>query len=184
MSERILEALAAAPLRGQLVRHTDGGIYRFVGLSQSTEDQSLWHLYDHVWPFESSLIPWARPSDQWGSRFVAITEEDLHLAMRQDRTLAQQSVTAAKAARRAASSTQGELALESHSDIPPDFHAIGASQGFFDLGKSHGVHLVTRNGELIDFNPFNTHADADLARTVDKAAADLLAGQNEGQRNE
>lgn len=102
MSDRILDAIQRAPKWGQLVRHVDGGIYRFVGLSQHTDDQSLMHNYYHVWPFERSVIPWARPSEQWGSRFVPITEQDLEAAMRQDRAQAQQAVIDAKAARRAA----------------------------------------------------------------------------------
>jgi hypothetical protein len=109
MSERIRAALAAAPRRGQLVRHTDGGIYRFVGLSQSTEDQSLWHLYDHVWPFDASLIPWSRPSEQWESRFVVISERDLAEAMKQDRFQAQVAIQEAKAARRAKASAPPEI---------------------------------------------------------------------------
>jgi hypothetical protein len=109
MSDRIRAALAAAPARGQLVRHTDGGIYRFVGLSQSTEDQSLWHLYDHVWPFDASLIPWSRPSEQWGSRFVTISEGDLTEAMKQDRIRAQEAIQKAKAERRAKASAPSEI---------------------------------------------------------------------------
>ena len=100
MYDRILAALDDAPKRGQLVRHIDGGIYRFIGLSQSTEDQSLCHLYEHVWPFPPSLIPWSRPSEQWESRFVPITRSDLAEAMKVDRAKAQQDVTEAKAARR------------------------------------------------------------------------------------
>jgi hypothetical protein len=137
MSERIIAALAAAPARGQLVRHTDGGIYRFVGLSQSTEDQSLSHLYDHVWPFEPTLVPWARPSEQWGTRFVAITEADLAEAMKQNRAQAQQAVTEAKAARRAAQTVMPALDYDNVPLLPIlDRHTGLPLKGFESAGEA------------------------------------------------
>ncbi|MFX1765712.1 hypothetical protein PWP93_24585 [Paraburkholderia sp. A1RI-2L] len=92
MSDQILAALMSAPKWGQLFRHIDGGIYRFAGLAQHADDNSLLYLYYHVWPFERPAIPWARHSDQWGSHFTPITEQDLAEAMRQDRMQAQQAV--------------------------------------------------------------------------------------------
>ncbi|MEX3984033.1 hypothetical protein AB4Y45_34150 [Paraburkholderia sp. EG287A] len=87
---------------GALIRHQDGGLYRFVGYARGTEDTGLRMLYNHVWPFDATDIPWDRPAVEWASRFTPITEQDLVEAMKQDRTQAQQAVIDAKAARRAA----------------------------------------------------------------------------------
>jgi hypothetical protein len=86
--------------RGQLVRHTDGGIYRYLSPARHSEDQSVLYLYEHVWPFDVSDIPWARPAAMWASRFTPISELELAVAMKEDRLQAQQAVARAKAARR------------------------------------------------------------------------------------
>jgi hypothetical protein len=92
--------------RGQLVRHTDGGIYRFISPARHTEDESLLYLYEHVWPFETADIPWARPAVMWASRFTPISELELAVAMKEDRAAAQEAVNRAKAARREAAKEQ------------------------------------------------------------------------------
>ena len=112
LSTGIAELISMQPLlapryfkpleRGQLVRHPDGGIYRYISPARHTEDGSLLSLYEHVWPFETSDIPWARPAAMWASRFTPISELELTVAMKEDRTQAQEAVTRAKAARRAA----------------------------------------------------------------------------------
>jgi hypothetical protein len=94
--------------RGQLVRHTDGGFYRFITPARHTEDESLLYLYEHVWPFDTSTLPWARPAMQWAARFTRASELELAVAMQQDRALAQDAVKRAKAARRAAAKEQPE----------------------------------------------------------------------------
>lgn len=147
MSDRIMDAIANAPKQGQLVRHIDGGIYRFVGLSQHTDDQSLMYNYHHIWPFEQSVIPWARPSDQWGSRFVPITEQDLEEAMRQDRAQAQQAVLEAKAARRAAGAS---LPMSSSGSPSPRLYGDGQSYNtvvMAESGSGMSLHITEQRGK-------------------------------------
>lgn len=86
---------------GQLFVHQDGGYYRYLGMVRHADDQELHVLYEHLWPFDASL-PWVRRASEWDGRFVRTTPEQLQEAMKQDRTAAQEAVTSAKAARRAA----------------------------------------------------------------------------------
>lgn len=86
---------------GQLVRHQDGGIYRYHSTALHTDDQTELVIYEHVWPFDAGQL-WARPAHEWPSRFTPITTKELRDAQRQDRVTAQAAVTNAKVARRAA----------------------------------------------------------------------------------
>lgn len=89
------------PTSGQLFRHVDGGIYRFVLEAKDTRDLTPLMVYQHEWPFEASA--WARPKDEWvPTRFSPIEETDLVQARQEDRATAQARIGAAKAARRAA----------------------------------------------------------------------------------
>lgn len=111
MSEftRILNAINEMPRYGQHMKHQDGGIYIFEGMSQSTVDQSLWYLYRHVWPFERSTVPWARPIEEWASRFTPLTIEEMKAFIgSRTREQGQADVTAAKAARRAKEAQSAE----------------------------------------------------------------------------
>lgn len=83
-----------------LVRHIDGGLYRFMTVARHTDDTTPLYIYEHLWPFERQE-PWARPADQWAGRFAPITAEELHAAMTGNRAEAQATIAAAKAARRA-----------------------------------------------------------------------------------
>jgi len=85
---------------GQLVRHQDGGIYRFHSRARHTDDQAELVIYEHVWPFTTGQV-WARPATEWPSRFTPITNEDLRIAQQQPRAQAQAAITTAKANRRA-----------------------------------------------------------------------------------
>ncbi|MBU9200271.1 DUF1653 domain-containing protein [Burkholderia multivorans] len=85
---------------GQLVRHQDGGIYRFHSRARHTDDQADLIIYEHVWPFTPDQV-WARPAHEWSSRFTPITNEDLREAQKQPRAEAQAAITNAKAMRRA-----------------------------------------------------------------------------------
>lgn len=87
------------PEQGALFRHTDGGLYRFLTAARHTDDTAPLYLYEHVWPFPAQE-PWARPADQWASRFTPISEKDLEAAIKGDRAQAQAAITQAKAARR------------------------------------------------------------------------------------
>lgn len=87
---------------GQLFQHVDGGYYRFLDLAQHADDRAVHVRYEHLWPFETGL-PWLRRIEEWEARFTPVSEAQLQEAMRQDRTIAQQAVANAKAARRAAS---------------------------------------------------------------------------------
>jgi hypothetical protein len=90
-----------APAGEHLVRHQDGGIYRFLFTSKHTEDQSELVNYEHIWPFEPGA-KWSRPAQEWASRFTVISAADLDEAQKTDRTTAQENIAKAKAARRAA----------------------------------------------------------------------------------
>lgn len=81
-------------MSGKLFQHTDGGFYRFRGLSRSTVDQSMCVVYEHVWPFlpDAEHTFWHRPITEWTSRFTEVTEADLENAMKQDRLLAQAEI--------------------------------------------------------------------------------------------
>lgn len=86
---------------GQLFRHQDGGYYQLVTCARHTNDLHPVVVYAHVWPFEPST--WVRPIQEWESRFTRCTSAELSDAMLSDRAVAQAKITAAKAARRAAS---------------------------------------------------------------------------------
>jgi hypothetical protein len=85
---------------GQLVRHQDGGIYRYHSTAKHTDDQAEFVIYEHVWPFATGQV-WARPASEWPSRFTPITSAELREAQRQPREAAQAAITTAKAERRA-----------------------------------------------------------------------------------
>jgi hypothetical protein len=104
-------------LPGQLFRHTDGGIYRFLSCARHAEDQAPLVIYEHVWPFDPGAT-WARPAREWPSRFTPITARELGLAMREDQEVAQQAVINAKAARRAAEASRLASELLSCLDLP------------------------------------------------------------------
>ena len=40
------------PEPGQLFRHADGGVYRFVTTAKHAEDGTQMMVYHHIWPFE------------------------------------------------------------------------------------------------------------------------------------
>jgi hypothetical protein len=96
------------PQHGQLFQHQDGGYYRYLDMARHADDQEVHVRYEHLWPFESDM-PWVRRASEWDGRFLPTTPEQLQEAMKQDRTAAQEAVTRAKAARRAArQAAQGE----------------------------------------------------------------------------
>jgi hypothetical protein len=85
---------------GQLVRHQDGGIYRYHSTARHTDDQRELVVYEHVWPFATGQV-WARPANEWPSRFTPISNDDLRQAQKLPRADAQAAITNAKALRRA-----------------------------------------------------------------------------------
>lgn len=90
---------SSTPNVGQLFRHTDGGLYRFTGTARDSRDTAPLYLYEHLWPFEAQM--WARPADEWASRFTPISDKEVADAMKGDRSAAQAQVRQAKQARRA-----------------------------------------------------------------------------------
>jgi hypothetical protein len=86
------------PVPGQLFRHTDGGVYRFVTTARHADDGTQVMVYHHVWPFEPDT--WVRAADEWPSRFTPISQAELEKLLAGDRTDAQAAVTQAKATRR------------------------------------------------------------------------------------
>lgn len=93
------------PAGGELYRHQDGGIYRFLMVAASSVDQSDLYVYEHLWPFEAGKI-WARPAVEWASRFTPIQSVDLFNAQLVDRAAAQEAVSEAKRLRRANAGAQ------------------------------------------------------------------------------
>lgn len=87
------------PEPGQLFRHTDGGVYRFVSAARHAEDGTQMMVYHHVWPFEPDT--WVRAADEWPSQFRPMSQAELDEVLAGDRTDAQAAVTQAKANRRA-----------------------------------------------------------------------------------
>lgn len=93
------------PAAGELYRHQDGGIYRFLMVAASSVDQSELYIYEHLWPFEAGKL-WARPATEWASRFTPIQSVDLFNAQLVDRAAAQEAVIEAKRLRRANAGAQ------------------------------------------------------------------------------
>jgi len=87
------------PEPGQLFRHVDGGVYRFVTMAKHAEDGTQMMVYHHVWPFEPPT--WMRSADEWSYRFPPMSQSELVESFAGDRTDAQAAVTQAKATRRA-----------------------------------------------------------------------------------
>lgn len=94
----------STPAPGTLLRHTDGGCYRFHGLARHSDTQEWLCIYEHLWPFAPGW--WARPAHEWAGRFTPITAQALATALAGDRAVAQDAVTHHKAARRAAATRQ------------------------------------------------------------------------------
>lgn len=93
------------PAAGELYRHQDGGIYRFLMVAASSVDQSELYIYEHLWPFEAGKL-WARPATEWASRFTPIQSVDLFNSQLVDRAAAQEAVIEAKRLRRANAGAQ------------------------------------------------------------------------------
>lgn len=91
--------MQTVPNPGTVYRHTDGGIYRFVGMAKSSEDASDLVLYKHVWPFE--VITWARPLSEWHSRFTNLSAAEFQAAVAVDRKTCIAAITRSKAERKA-----------------------------------------------------------------------------------
>jgi hypothetical protein len=87
------------PEPGQLFRHADGGVYRFVTMAKHAEDGTQMMVYHHVWPFEPDT--WVRAANEWPTRFIPMSQSELVEVVAGDRTDAQAAVTLAKATRRA-----------------------------------------------------------------------------------
>lgn len=92
----------------QLYLHQDGGFYRAHGNALHTDDKAPLVIYEHLWPFEPGQL-WARPAQEWASRFTAVSEDALRTAQLQNQQLAQRAVTQAKAARRAAALNEKKM---------------------------------------------------------------------------
>ena len=88
------------PEPGQLFRHADGGVYRFITTAKHAEDGTQMMVYHHIWPFEPDT--WVRAADEWPTRFTPMSQSELVEVTAGDRTDAQAAVTQAKATRRAA----------------------------------------------------------------------------------
>lgn len=88
------------PEPGQAFRHTDGGFYRVVEISDDSSVEFV--VYRHLWPFDADGDPAQRPLSEWASRFTAVSEAELAGAMEEDEADAQLRVAHAKALRKAA----------------------------------------------------------------------------------
>jgi hypothetical protein len=81
-------------------RHLDGGFYRLVTFGRSADTDGDIAIYQHLWPFDASW--WSRDKADFLARFTPVSEDVVREAMQADRNAAQESVQAAKVARRAA----------------------------------------------------------------------------------
>ena len=85
------------PAQG-IYRHKYGGIYEVTGNCRHSTDGSPLVCYRHVWPFESS--DWARPLEEWSSRFSFIGAAGLAEAQSAEtREAAQARITASRSLR-------------------------------------------------------------------------------------
>jgi hypothetical protein len=120
---------------GQLVRHQDGGIYRYHSSARHTDDQSELVVYEHVWPFATGQV-WTRPAHEWPSRFTPISNDDLREAQQQPRAAAQAAITKAKATRRA---EEARRKTEGESDYHKLLFATPGS-GMSAVGQASKTH--------------------------------------------
>jgi hypothetical protein len=127
--EKFARVETARLVPGQLVRHQDGGIYRYHSTAHHTEDQGELVSYEHVWPFATGQV-WARPAQEWPSRFTPITNNDLREAQQQPRAEAQAAITNAKAARRAKEQRKTVFVDEYHKLV---FALPGTGMSMLDL---------------------------------------------------
>ncbi|MCB6182026.1 DUF1653 domain-containing protein [Leeia sp. TBRC 13508] len=110
-NSRVLQVVAQKPLVGWptpmagegYIRHLDGGYYRRLGIGRDADDENALVVYAHVWPFEPYV--WVRPQSEFPGRFTEVTEAEVVAAMKEDREEAGAAVLAAKALRRAKSSS-------------------------------------------------------------------------------
>ena len=80
----------------QFYQHRYGGLYEVLSTSKHTETGEDLVIYEHIYPFESSI--WARPASMWTpDRFRPITEDELRLLLTKDRLQFQAEIQAAKA---------------------------------------------------------------------------------------
>lgn len=89
------------PESGQIFQHQDGGYYRYLGMVRHSDNQAPHVMYEHVWPFDTEGDAWVRPVIEWDSRFMAVTQQQLHDAMALDRLATQEAIKEHKAQRRA-----------------------------------------------------------------------------------
>ncbi|MBB5016932.1 hypothetical protein HNQ59_000194 [Chitinivorax tropicus] len=80
-------------------QHIDGGLYRFITEARHADNAQPVIVYEHLWPFEPGI--WVRNAVEFQQRFTPIDAAIVQAQMQGNRQAAQQTVTAAKAARRA-----------------------------------------------------------------------------------
>lgn len=77
-------------------QHRYGGIYKAKYISLSTQDQSQWVVYDHIYPFEQKT--WHRPYEEFtDGRFTEILTQDLMYFCSKDATRFRAEIAANKA---------------------------------------------------------------------------------------
>jgi hypothetical protein len=97
--------------QGNFYRHVDGGCYQVVMRGKDTETSVEMVAYIHRYPFDPT---WSfRTAENFDGmtdgrrRFTPITVVEAEVMMKMDRSVAQQNVSTARAARRAARSNVG-----------------------------------------------------------------------------
>jgi hypothetical protein len=78
-------------------QHRYGGVYKVIEpTAKNTIDDSIWTVYNHVWPFEKEIF--IRPYDEWSDgRFKELSYDNLIELFSKDRKVFQQEISAARA---------------------------------------------------------------------------------------
>lgn len=72
------------PKVNRYYKHKYGGIYRVIELAESVVDNSVWVVYNHVYPYEYKV--WVRPLHEWtDDRFSILTNDEYHSEIVKDR---------------------------------------------------------------------------------------------------
>jgi hypothetical protein len=89
----------ATPSPLKYYQHRYGGIYTVeVSKAKSVVDNTLWVVYNHVYPFETQA--WIRPYNEWceEGRFREISGDELYNVFQKDRKQFQEEIIAEKEA--------------------------------------------------------------------------------------
>jgi len=80
-------------------QHRYGGVYSVIATeSMNTEDQSIWVVYRHEWPFDPNKVYHRRYEEWCDGRFKELTPQEVKYLFGRDRVEFQNEITAKKEA--------------------------------------------------------------------------------------